>query len=118
MDEKLVRRPISARNSKWATAIARLLATIGLRPNHISVLSVVFAGCSGACFIVSSTCHSVPARVALLLGAAIFIQLRLLCNLFDGMVAVEGGFRTKSGEVFNDFPDRLADPLILVSAGY
>jgi phosphatidylglycerophosphate synthase len=34
------------------------------------------------------------------------------------MVAVEGGFRTKSGEVFNDFPDRIADPMILVSVGY
>ena len=34
------------------------------------------------------------------------------------MVAVEGGRRTKSGEVFNDLPDRLSDPLILVGAGY
>jgi phosphatidylglycerophosphate synthase len=34
------------------------------------------------------------------------------------MVAVEGGLKTASGEVFNDLPDRLADPLILVCAGY
>lgn len=53
-----------------------------------------------------------------LLGAALGIQFRLLCNLFDGMVAVEGGKRTKSGELFNDIPDRIADPLILVAAGY
>ena len=46
------------------------------------------------------------------------IQCRLLCNLFDGMVAVEGGKKTNSGELFNDIPDRIADPLILVSAGY
>ena len=50
--------------------------------------------------------------------AAFFIQCRLLCNLFDGMVAVEGGKGTKSGELFNDIPDRVADPLILVAAGY
>jgi len=34
------------------------------------------------------------------------------------MVAVEGGARTSAGEVFNDLPDRWADVLILVPAGY
>ena len=118
MGEKIIRRPISARNSKWAGVIARSLANAGFRPNHISVLSVVFAACSGACFVGSSSVHSVAGKITLFLCAAFFIQLRLLCNLFDGMVAVEGGFRTKSGEIFNDFPDRLADPLILVAVGY
>lgn len=118
MDEKIIRRPISARNTKWASVIARGLANLGLRPNHISVLSVLFAACSGACFIGSPIVQTAAGKIWLLIAAALFIQLRLLCNLFDGMVAVEGGFRTKSGEVFNDFPDRIADPLILVSVGY
>src|SRR5262249_51503275 len=34
------------------------------------------------------------------------------------MVAIEGGKKTKSGEVWNDLPDRLADALILVPVGY
>jgi len=34
------------------------------------------------------------------------------------MVAVEGGKSTASGELFNDIPDRIADPLIIVAAGY
>jgi phosphatidylglycerophosphate synthase len=50
--------------------------------------------------------------------AAAGIQLRLLCNLLDGMVAVEGGLQTKTGEVYNDLPDRVADVLIFVAAGY
>jgi phosphatidylglycerophosphate synthase len=50
--------------------------------------------------------------------AAAMIQLRLLCNLLDGMVAIEGGLKTKAGELFNDVPDRISDPLILVGAGY
>jgi phosphatidylglycerophosphate synthase len=54
----------------------------------------------------------------LLLVAAVGIQLRLLCNMLDGMVAVEGGMQTKSGEIFNDLPDRISDALILVPAGY
>ena len=32
------------------------------------------------------------------------------------MVAVEGGKSTPSGELFNDIPDRVVDPLILVAA--
>jgi phosphatidylglycerophosphate synthase len=36
----------------------------------------------------------------------------------DGMVAIEGGRRTPTGELFNDIPDRFADLLLLVGAGY
>ena len=50
--------------------------------------------------------------------AVFFILCRALCNIFDGMVAIEGGKSTRSGELFNDIPDRIADPLIIVSAGY
>ena len=46
------------------------------------------------------------------------IQGRLLCNMLDGMVAIEGGRQTKSGEIFNDLPDRVADAVIFVCAGY
>jgi phosphatidylglycerophosphate synthase len=112
------RRPIASRNTKWAAAVARGLARAGIRPNVISLFSIVFAACSGGCFLATRFCDGVEIRVALYIGAAVFIQLRLLCNLFDGMVAVEGGFKTKSGEVFNDCPDRIADPCVLIGAGY
>jgi phosphatidylglycerophosphate synthase len=57
-------------------------------------------------------------HAGLLLLAAAGVQLRLLCNLLDGMLAVEGGFKSKTGEIYNDLPDRLADVFILVGAGY
>ena len=57
-------------------------------------------------------------RAACLIGAAICVQLRLLCNLFDGMVAVEGGMGEADGPFWNEFPDRVADGLILVGAGF
>lgn len=50
--------------------------------------------------------------------AAICIQGRLLCNLMDGMVAIEGGRASRLGEIFNDLPDRVSDALILIAAGY
>ena len=55
---------------------------------------------------------------AALLAAAAAIQLRLLCNMLDGMLAVEEGFKTRTGDIYNDLPDRVADVLILVGAGY
>ncbi|SPE59280.1 Phosphatidylglycerophosphate synthase (fragment) [Verrucomicrobia bacterium] len=56
---------------------------------------------------------------SILLGLAVCgMQLRLLCNLFDGMVAIEGGFKTKAGEIFNELPDRFSDAFIFIGAAY
>ena len=46
------------------------------------------------------------------------MQLRLLCNLLDGMVAIEGGRKSKVGVLYNEVPDRVADSLFLVALGY
>lgn len=54
----------------------------------------------------------------LLLLAAGLIQLRLLANMLDGLVAVEGGRHTPTGDLFNEVPDRIADVLILAPIGY
>ena len=113
----MARRPIKARETNWARATAASLTRIGVRPNLISVISVVFAGLAGACIILGSRLGT-DWGAALFVAAAAFIQLRLLCNLLDGMVAVEGGLKTRSGEIFNDLPDRLSDSIILVAAGY
>src|SRR5439155_17949118 len=116
-DQKLTRRPIQARDTKWATSIARWLASVGLRPNQISVLSVVFAAAAAGCLALTITSPT-NGKILLFIAAAAGMQLRLLCNLFDGMVAVEGGLKTKSGEIYNELPDRLSDALVLVGAGY
>jgi phosphatidylglycerophosphate synthase len=55
---------------------------------------------------------------ALLVFAAACFQFRLICNLIDGMVAVEGGLGTPAGELYNDVPDRVADAAALIGAGY
>ena len=52
-----------------------------------------------------------------LITAAAGVQLRLLCNLLDGLLAVEGGLKTKTGELYNEIPDRIADVVILLAAG-
>lgn len=116
-DEKTTRRPLTSRDTAWAKATARWLARVGMRPNQISVLSLVFAVLAGAALVGAGHAESAWRALWFLVSAGL-MQLRLLCNLFDGMVAVEGGFRTKSGEIYNELPDRFADAAILASAGY
>jgi len=116
-DPRLSRRPLTSRNTPWAAATARWLARVGLRPNQISLWSLVFATLAGLALVGAGVVES-RWRAAVFLAAAAFIQLRLLCNLFDGMVALEGGFKTKSGEIYNELPDRFADVIILAGAGY
>jgi phosphatidylglycerophosphate synthase len=101
------RRPVKTRNLTAAVRLAQWLARAGVQPNHISLASVAAAGVAGACLLTGYP-----------LIAAVFIQLRLLCNLLDGMVAIEGGMRSAAGEIYNDLPDRLSDALILLAAGY
>ena len=111
------RRPLASRDTGWAKAMARLLARSGLTPNQISVASMVMAACAGLAFWAAGQ-GAENWRPLFLPLAALFCQLRLLCNLFDGMVAIEGGKRAADGAFWNEFPDRVADTLIFIGAGY
>ncbi len=110
------RRPLATRGTGWARAVAGWLGRAGISPDAISQASLVAALAAGAGFWAGGGASG-AARVALLLGAAVFVQLRLLCNLFDGMVALEGGKAGPAGAFWNEVPDRVADVLILVGAG-
>jgi phosphatidylglycerophosphate synthase len=111
------RRPLKTRERGWAKALASLLVRWRVPPNAISVFSIVFAIGAGTAFIASRNAEGAQ-RVVLLVAAAAGIQLRLLCNMLDGMVAVEGKMASKTGDIFNELPDRIADPLIIVPVGY
>ena len=111
------RRAIASRNAAWARALSLWLASLGVRPNAISMAGVVFAMGAGAAFYFAPDLGG-DARVGCLVIAAAGIQLRLLCNLLDGMLAVEHGLQTRTGPLWNDCTDRLADVIILVGAGY
>jgi len=109
------RRPLKSRSLGWVQVIARLLVRWKIKPNAISVAGIGFALLAfGVLFWYQ---HGLPAWVALLL-AAVCVQLRLLCNMFDGLVAVEGGLKSKGGDLFNEIPDRIEDSLFLAGAGY
>lgn len=105
------RRPIRARSSAWAKKLASFSIKNRISPNQISVASVFFA----AFGVMLLMAYPIPAG---LIGCAVAIQGRLLCNLLDGMVAIEGGRQSVLGPLFNEFPDRIADSMLIVALGY
>jgi phosphatidylglycerophosphate synthase len=113
----LTRRPLKSRESRWARTLARWLVAARVPPNGISLASLAFALTGAAAMLTAPLCMP-GTRAGLWMAAALCVQLRLLCNLLDGMVAVEGGLGGKSGEVYNELPDRIADPLLIIPAGY
>ena len=72
-------------------ASAALLARRDVAPNTISCASVAFAALAGVAFLALRFAPSPYAQAALFLVAIGGIQGRLVCNLLDGMVAIEGG---------------------------
>jgi phosphatidylglycerophosphate synthase len=105
------RRPIRSREARWAQTIASHLASLGVRPNQISLASMLAAG-GGA---VSLFFFPQPWKA---IGCVCGVQLRMLCNLFDGLIAVEHGQQTPVGALYNELPDRVSDSLLFVALGY
>lgn len=115
-DPTFNRRPLKTRGRAWATGLGRFLATRGVTPNAISAAGIGIAAFGAMAFLLSA--RQGASRWVWLLTAAMCIQLRLLCNMLDGLVAVEGGRRTPTGDLWNEAPDRLEDSMLLVAAGY
>ncbi len=101
------RRPLQTRSKKWAQELAAWMARTGFSPNGVSLLGLAIATLGSG---------------AMLKGwwwaAAVCVQLRLLCNMLDGLIAVEHGKGDKLGGFFNEVPDRAEDVMLLLAAGY
>jgi phosphatidylglycerophosphate synthase len=117
METGSARRPLKTRQAAWANRLAQLLVKWHVSPNAISITSIFFALGAGFALYFLPQFNGIE-RTLLLVLAMAGIQGRLLCNMLDGMVAIEGGRQTKSGEIYNDLPDRVADTVILIGAGY
>lgn len=113
------RRPIAARSTRWAQRLTASLVAAGATPNGISIAGMVAGVLAAVCFYLTREVgvDGVGWRVLLLLGAAC-VQLRLLANMFDGMVAVASGKVTPTGELYNEIPDRVSDVATLLGFGY
>jgi phosphatidylglycerophosphate synthase len=117
MSDNLNRRLLETRKQAWPRALAHVCVRLGISPNQMSVASVGFA-LFGAAAYWGSAITEFPWRSTLLVCASAFIQARLLANILDGLMAVEEGRKTPTGAIYNEFPDRVADTVFLVAAGY
>ncbi|MEA3213769.1 MAG: hypothetical protein QOE70_6826 [Chthoniobacter sp.] len=110
------RRPLKSRELPFFKALAARLARGGVSPNAISFASIVFGIAAGGAL--SATAHSDGAVLRIwFLAAAAGIQLRLVANLLDGMVAVEGRRGGPTGDLWNEAPDRVSDAATIIGAG-
>jgi len=107
---EITRRPVALRGNQIITSLAARLAASRITPNQISISSMGFSAFAAWTL---SWRDGIGDLLAIL-----FIQLRLLCNVLDGLVAVEGNRKSALGPIFNEFPDRISDTLIIVTAGY
>lgn len=106
------RRPIAARRLLVMGRITRALVQARISPNTISIAGMLAAIAAGFAFA------SAPEAWPLWLLGALLVQLRLLANLLDGMVAVAAGTSSSVGELFNEVPDRISDTAVLAGLGW
>jgi phosphatidylglycerophosphate synthase len=107
------RRPIAARDLGLTRSIAAWLAP-RVPANAISIASLVCGLGAGAALAATSLAN----ERGLWLAGAVLAQLRLLCNLLDGMVAERAKQTSNHGELYNDVPDRVSDAAALIGLGY
>jgi phosphatidylglycerophosphate synthase len=112
------RRPLQSRNTRWASKATDLLVSWKCAPNSISIFGMVAAIIAGVCFFATGHTENQFGVRLLWIAGACLCQVRLLCNLFDGMVAVARGIASKSGELFNEIPDRISDAAVMTGLGY
>jgi phosphatidylglycerophosphate synthase len=112
------RRPLKVRDAAFARRMAQRLAEAKVSPDAVSAAGVAFAALGAALLMTAGGLEGWLFRAVVLVLAAVCIQARLLCNLLDGLVAVEHGRGGTAGPIWNELPDRIADVLLLAGAGY
>jgi phosphatidylglycerophosphate synthase len=110
------RRPLESRNLRIFQQASRWLAEHRVSPNTISILGMI-AGCLSG-LALAATARWPDEAMYYWLAGAVLIQLRLLANMLDGMVAIQSNRASAVGELYNEIPDRISDFATLVGLGY
>lgn len=88
----------------WLTdPVARGLGRIGVRPNHITLFSLLLAIATGLCL----------AQGRFMLGFWIFFAA-IACDLIDGVVARSQNAQSKAGALLDSWIDRAAEGAVLM----
>ncbi len=111
-ESKGARRPLASRNHEVIHALTARILQTSITPDQISLASIGFAALGALALL------GAPYAPWLFLVGVFGAQMRLLCNLLDGLVAVEGGRGAKLGVLYNEIPDRVSDTLLIAALGY
>jgi phosphatidylglycerophosphate synthase len=111
------RRPIASRDRAASKAIAHWLALRSVSPNVISLAGMIAGVGAGAALAATALVPGPVLNRLCFAAAAVLIQLRLLANMFDGMVAIETGSTSPVGALYNEVPDRVSDAAMFIGAG-
>lgn len=88
----------------WLTdPIARTLSRIGVRPNHITVFSLLLAVTAGFCL----------ANGRFMIGFWVFF-VAIACDLIDGVVARSQDAQSQMGAMLDSWIDRVAEGAVLI----
>lgn len=117
MTDTTSRHPIKTRAAAWAQSFAAELARGGVSPDLISALGLGFSVIGFGAFALSGLSEG-AARVVWLGLGLICIQLRLISNMLDGMVAVEHRRASRIGPIWNELSVPVCDTLFFIGAGY
>lgn len=112
------RRPLASRELKVWQRTAAALAKRGVSANSISIVGMAVGVAAGFLLALTQHADGDVARRLLWFAGAVGIQLRLLANMLDGMVALAGNQASRLGELYNELPDRVSDVAIIIGAGY
>jgi phosphatidylglycerophosphate synthase len=111
------RRPIAARSWRSSQILTDWLVRRGASANGVSIAGMVAGSAAGAALAATASIDGLPQRIVWFTGG-LLIVLRLLANMFDGMVAGASGKASRVGELYNEVPDRVSDAAALVGLGY
>ena len=109
---------MAARDHAFFLRTATGLARLGVTPNVISVIGMGLGVAGGVALAATAADLAEANRRLLFLLAAVLIPLRGVCNILDGVVAVNCAKLSPTGVLFNEVPDRISDAAMLIGAGY
>jgi phosphatidylglycerophosphate synthase len=107
------RRPVGLKRNRLLQKLATQLSDQGITPNAISLGSIVCALMAATAIIAFGQIGGLPLAII----ASFLVFSRGLCNLLDGLLAIENDHPTPTGAFFNEAPDRLADILLFTGTG-
>lgn len=98
---------LKQRVQTWLTSTATLFHNLGLTPNHVSILGIIFAALAAVAY---SQWHFNP---VLLILAPVLMLISGLFDALDGVIARIYGEATSFGGFFDSLLDRYADAFVL-----